>query len=309
MNLSQLYYFRTLTQVKSYKKAAAELFISEPTLSVAIKKLETELGCELLERKRHSITLTPDGEEFAECVELSLSNLDAHVESIKRRSRERNRILRIGIVFSAQQRIWSPLINQFWLAEGTDPNSVVRQGTTGQLIRALKHGEVDVFIAGAYPEDPDLVHYPMWYSNVLAAINKDNPLANKESVTFDDIREYSLISYTLNGPVGDDTKKLIDAYGLTGDFSYPNEPSLCSNVAANPDTIALVCDSWLAFGFDKVAIVPISDAPRVYHQFWLTHLATLPKSDTLLRRFIDFATNYDFDPCPCDFVGKELNML
>ena len=118
MNLSQLYYYRTLTQVKSYKKAAAELYISEPTLSVAIKKLEKELGTELLERKRHSITLTPDGEEFAECVELSLSNLDAHVESIKRRSQERNGMLRIGIVFSAQQRIWAPLINQFWIEQG-----------------------------------------------------------------------------------------------------------------------------------------------------------------------------------------------
>ena len=109
--------------------------------------------------------------------------------------------------------------------------------------------------------------------------------------------------------MGDDTKRLIDTYGLTGDFSYPNEPSLCSNVATDPNTIALVCDSWLAFGFDKVAIVPISDAPKVYHQFWLTHLAALPKSDSLLRRFIDFATNYDFSSSPCDFVGKELNML
>ena len=309
MNLSQLYYFRTLTQVKSYKKAAAELFISEPTLSVAIKKLETELGCELLERKRHTITLTPDGEEFAECVELSLSNLDAHVESIKRRSQERNGMLRIGIVFSAQQRIWAPLINAFWTAEGVEPNSVIRQGTTGQLIRALKLGEVDVVIAGTHPTEPELTQYPMWYSNVLAAINKDNPLAQKESVTFDEIKDYKIISYTLNGPVGDDTRKLIEEFDLKGDFSYPNEPSLCSNVAMQPDTIALVCDSWLAFTFDKVAIMPISDAPRVYHRFWLSHLSSLSKTDTLLRRFIDFATNYDMSTMPCDFVGPEMNRM
>jgi hypothetical protein len=144
---------------------------------------------------------------------------------------------------------------------------------------------------------------------VLAVINKENPLAQRKSVTFDDIREYSLISYTLNGPVGDDTKKLINAFDLKGDFTYPNEPSLCSNVAARPDTIALICDSWLAFGFDKVAIVPISDAPRVYHEFWLTHLANIPKGDTLLRRFIDFATQYDFSTMPCDFVGPEMNLL
>ena len=62
MNLSQLYYFRTLTQVKSYKKAAAELFISEPTLSVAIKKLESELGCKLFTRAGNQLRLTPYGE-------------------------------------------------------------------------------------------------------------------------------------------------------------------------------------------------------------------------------------------------------
>lgn len=309
MNLSQLYYFRKLTQVRSYKRAAAELFISEPTLSVAIKKLETELGCDLLERKRHTITLTPDGEEFAECVELSLSNLDAHIESLKRRSQERNGVLRIGIVFSAQQRIWAPLINQFWMDEGLEPNSVIKQGTTEQLIESLRRGEVDVIIAGTHPDEPELKRYPMWYTNVLAAINKENPLAQRETVTFDDLRPYSLISYTLAGPVGEDTQKLIETYGLDGEFSFPNEPSLCSNVAVRPDTIALVCDSWLAYGFDKVAIVPIADAPKVYHRFWLTHLSVLPKGDTLLRRFIHYATNYDFDKCPCDFVGAELNKL
>ena len=305
MNLSQLYYFRKLTQVKSYKMAAAELFISEPTLSVAIKKLEEELGTELLERKRHSISLTPDGEEFAECVELSLGNLDNHIEAIKHRSQTRNNVLRIGIVFSAQQRIWSPLINNFWMEQGLDPNSSIRQGTTGQLHRALLHGEVDVVIAGSHPADPEFVHYPMWYTNALAAINKENPLAQKESVTFDDIRPYQIISYTENGPVGEDTKKLLDSVGITGDLSYPNEPSLCSNVETKPDTIALICDSWLAYSFDNVAIVPISDAPKAYHRFWLTHLKYLPKGDTLLRRFIDYAVNQDFDKCPCDFAGTK----
>ena len=55
--------------------------------------------------------------------------------------------------------------------------------------------------------------------------------------------------------------------------------------------------------------MPISDAPRVYHQFWLTHLSAFPKGDTLLRRFVEFAKNYDYDSLPCDFVGPEMNRM
>lgn len=268
MNLSQLYYYRMLTRVRNYKKAAAELYISEPTLSVAIKKLETELGTELLQRKRHTIELTPDGEEFAQCVNEVLQNLDSHINAIKLRSQQRSSMLRIGIVLSAEQRVWANMLEEFRAHEGYDTvRMLIQQDTTEHLVQALKNDEVDVIITGPLDSDETIVSSPAWSVTVLAAINKDDPLATQESVTFDELRSHHLISYERDTPLGLETKHLADDFDLEVDCAFKNEPSLCSNVAEDEHTIALVCNSWMAHANPHVALLPISDAPRNYHRF------------------------------------------
>lgn len=294
MNLSQLYYFRMLARKRSFKGAAAELYISEPTLSVAVKKLETELETELVIRKRLAIELTPEGEEFAECLEQSLQNIDEHVASIKTHARERNQTLRLGIVFSLQQRVWLPLVNDFWIAQHREPDNVIKQGTTEQLLHALKNGEIDVIIAGTLGKDDSVTSYPLWTSPALAAINTKNPLSSRSSVTFDDIRDSQLITYVSEGPLGKECHDLATRFDLNPLYAYANEPSICSNVASQPDSIGIVCDSWLAYSLKDVAIVPITDSPEDFHRFWLTHRANPPKSHTLLQEFVNFANNYDY---------------
>ena len=301
MNLSQLYYYRMLTRVRNYKKAAAELYISEPTLSVAIKKLETELGTELLQRKRHTIELTPDGEEFAQCVNEVLQNLDSHINAIKLRSQQRSSMLRIGIVLSAEQRVWANMLEEFRAHEGYDTvRMLIQQDTTEHLVQALKNDEVDVIITGPLDSDETIVSSPAWSVTVLAAINKDDPLATQESVTFDELRSHHLISYERDTPLGLETKHLADDFDLEVDCAFKNEPSLCSNVAEDEHTIALVCNSWMAHANPHVALLPISDAPRNYHRFWISHHAVMPKGDTMLNRFMEFAHNYDYDNMPAE---------
>lgn len=301
MNLSQLYYYRMLTRVRNYKKAAAELYISEPTLSVAIKKLETELGTELLQRKRHTIELTPDGEEFAQCVNEVLQNLDSHINAIKLRSQQRSSMLRIGIVLSAEQRVWANMLEEFRAHEGYDTvRMLIQQDTTEHLVQALKNDEVDVIITGPLDSDETIVSSPAWSVTVLAAINKDDPLATQESVTFDELRSHHLISYERDTPLGLETKHLADDFNLEVDCAFKNEPSLCSNVAEDEHTIALVCNSWMAHANPHVALLPISDAPRNYHRFWISHHAVMPKGDTMLNRFMEFANNYDYDNMPAE---------
>lgn len=301
MNLSQLYYYRMLTRVRNYKKAAAELYISEPTLSVAIKKLETELGTELLQRKRHTIELTPDGEEFAQCVNEVLQNLDSHINAIKLRSQQRSSMLRIGIVLSAEQRVWANMLEEFRAHEGYDTvRMLIQQDTTEHLVQALKNDEVDVIITGPLDSDETIVSSPAWSVTVLAAINKDDPLATQESVTFGELRSHHLISYERDTPLGLETKHLADDFDLEVDCAFKNEPSLCSNVAEDEHTIALVCNSWMAHANPHVALLPISDAPRNYHRFWISHHAVMPKGDTMLNRFMEFANNYDYDNMPAE---------
>ena len=296
MNLSQLYYFRELANVKSFKKAAETLFVSVPTLSIAIKKLETELGSELLIRKHSSIELTDDGRELYACLQHSLTNIDRHVDAIKTHARKRNSMLRIGIVFSLQQRVWSSLLNDFWITQHRNPDNIIKQSTTQQLLAALKNDEVDVIIAGTMEQDDTVEKFPLWTSSALVAVNRKNPLASHTSVTFDDIRSHKLITYEADSPLGPESKRLAEEFSLDPDYAFANEPSICSNVASRPEIVGIICDSWLAYSFPDVKIIPISDAPSDFHRFWLIHRANIPENQKLLSDFIRFAQRFDHKP-------------
>ena len=80
MNLSQLYYFSKLSELEHFSKAAKELYITQPSLSHAIKSLETELGVQLFEREGRRMRLTPFGKEFAIYVKRGLREIAKGVE-------------------------------------------------------------------------------------------------------------------------------------------------------------------------------------------------------------------------------------
>ena len=76
MNLQQLYYFRTLAEVKHFTKASIKLMVTQPSLSHSINDLEAELGVTLFDRSNRQVSLTKYGELFLEYVNRSLDILD-----------------------------------------------------------------------------------------------------------------------------------------------------------------------------------------------------------------------------------------
>ena len=99
MNLAHLYYFKKLVEVKNYSRAAEELFIAQPTLSLAVSSLERELGCALLKKKRNSLELTESGEDFYEAVVAATNSLDNAVRIIKERVSAEYGSIRVGTVY------------------------------------------------------------------------------------------------------------------------------------------------------------------------------------------------------------------
>lgn len=99
MNLPQLYYYRMLGRVGSFSKAAEKLFITQPALSIAIKNLEKELGCTLIERKRNTIEFTETGKTVYVSVSQALQILDDCFEGVKQQQASEANNLHIGIVF------------------------------------------------------------------------------------------------------------------------------------------------------------------------------------------------------------------
>ena len=85
MNLQHLYYFQTLADELHYHRASEKLYISQPSLTYAIKELEKELNTKLFVKKGKNIQLTNDGKLFLEHVNLSLKILDDGIELLKQK--------------------------------------------------------------------------------------------------------------------------------------------------------------------------------------------------------------------------------
>lgn len=148
MNLAHLYYFKKLVEVKNYSRTAEELFIAQPTLSLAVSSLERELGCALLKKKRNSLELTESGEDFYEAVVAATNSLDNAVRIIKERVSAEYGSIRVGTVYSIQDKVWSEAIHAYHCSTRSRVQINWKQGTTEGLMKDLKNGSLDVIMAG-----------------------------------------------------------------------------------------------------------------------------------------------------------------
>lgn len=293
MNLDHLNYFKTLVELKSRSAAAEYLAITPSTLSLALSKLEQEVGVPLIEKTRGTVELTTEGEAFYEYVNTALRFLNNGLKLIQeKRGGGLQREIVIGAVFSVQSKDWSRIINRFRLRAHGNVLIRVEQLSTPLLVKGIKQGTIDVAFAGTMGEDPEVMFDPCWSQEAVLVVNRLHPLANRDEVSLKDLSDQYLISYNLTGPLGAELTELVKDYELTIDCLYSDEITLASMVAGNPDMMAIACRSWLLDSFERdIKLVKISEAPRNFHQMYLCSNARVEQSKTV-SEFIDTALDY-----------------
>ncbi len=296
MNLAHLYYFKKLVEVKNYSLAAKELYIAQPTLSLAVSNLEKELGVALVKKKRAAVELTVDGEEFYEAVVVATNALDNAVSFIRERASVEFGIMTVGTVYSIQSQAWSEAIRDYRERSHSKVQFKWKQGTTESLMHELKNGSVDVVFAGVLGKgDPDVVSIPCFTQSVALVVNRDHPLAGRAELSLDDVRGIRLLTYRdKTGPFADEIRGLLSkGKGLDVSCEYNDEITLCSLVTADPSLMAIACHSWLLDAFPDIVPIPIVEAPKDFHTFYLSYR----KRERLafaVEEFVSFMKGYEF---------------
>ena len=113
MNLLHLYYFCKLAELQHYIRAAAELYISQPSLSGAIASLESELGISLFQKRGRNIYLTKYGKEFYGYVHEALQTLDTGIAIAKEHAGELSGTIEIGSISTIQSDYLPLVISAF----------------------------------------------------------------------------------------------------------------------------------------------------------------------------------------------------
>lgn len=293
MRVEDLRYFEHLAEVLNYTRAARDLLISQPTLSLAIKRLEDEWGVQLFERNRSAVVLTEPGRDILSCVASALRDLDrANALAAESLGRE-NATINLGTIHAMQGKFWSQALIEFRNTCSFEPNIVVTQARSRELIRRLRAGQIDVAFASRIPDTDDLRYNLCWSQSLVLGVNRAHPLAQRRDVSLSDLAGLEVLSYNPESPVTPALVDLIEGHGLNVRFSQDDEITLSSLVAADETKVALFCYSLMINAFDDVVCIPVREAPVDFHKTYVVFRdeARRPRA---VQELIDFLSSYRF---------------
>ena len=178
MDIFQFEQFQKIVECGTMREAAEKLFLSQPTLSHNIKKLEAELGCELFTRSSNQLRLTPCGElvlAHTREIDASFKAMLAEVKDLKRREAA---TLRIGSYsYAAAGFVMSPIAAEF-----VGSRFVVDNCPTGELVAGLKDGRFDVLLATDIARDKSFKWQKLYKEQAFVSVPCNHALANRASV-------------------------------------------------------------------------------------------------------------------------------
>jgi LysR family hydrogen peroxide-inducible transcriptional activator len=176
VNLRDLEYLVAVADHRHFGKAATASFVSQPTLSTQIRKLEKELEVELVERNPRQILLTPAGEQVVERARVMLAEADS-IRSIARRARDpESGSLRIGI-FPTLAPYLLPHVMPALRRRFPNLELLLVEETTEVILDQLRRGQLDTGVL-AQPVNDDLLHVePLFREDFVLAVPCDHRLA------------------------------------------------------------------------------------------------------------------------------------
>lgn len=186
MTITQLEYIVAVDTYRSFVMAAEKCFVTQPTLSMQVQKLEDTLGVKLFDRSKQPVTPTEIGIEIIEQARVMLAESEKIREIITDRQKELSGELKIGIIPTVSPYILPKIITGF-VQKYPQVKLIVWEQTTEQIVQQLKLGTLDCGIMSTPLRENLLTEIPVFYENFVAYVSKHSKLSKKKSISPDDI--------------------------------------------------------------------------------------------------------------------------
>ena len=194
MNLIQLKYFVTVYGAGSVLKASEKLNISQPSISIAIKELETEFGVELFQRQPKGMIPTEEGEELYKLSESLLSQADELKRIIKDLG-NKIKVLRLGIPPMIGLAVLPILYGEF-VKENPDVQLEIKEAGRKELVKLLKENRVDMVLLPHNTDfDSDLTTLKILEYEIVCCVCNKRKLTNKDKITAKDLIKEPLVLF------------------------------------------------------------------------------------------------------------------
>ena len=192
MTLTELRYVVAVAREKHFGRAAEACFVSQPTLSVAIKKLEDELEVKLFERGASVVSVTPLGEAIVRQAQSVIEQAAAIKEIAKRGKDPLAGPLRLGIIYTIGPYLLPDLVKHT-IAMSPEMPLVLHENFTVKLLEMLRTVELDCAIMAEPFPDTGLAIAPLYDEPFMVAVPKAHPLARKKSVSAEALKRETML--------------------------------------------------------------------------------------------------------------------
>ena len=192
MTLTDLKFIVAVAREKHFGKAADACYVSQPTLSVAVKKLEQELEVKLFERSANEVTVTPLGEEIVRQAQSVLEQA-ANIKDIAKRGKDPLAgPLKLGVIYTIAPYLLPALVRQV-IDRTPQMPLILQENFTVKLMEMLRTGEIDCAILAEPFPDAGLAIAPLYDEPFFAAVPVKHPLATQSSVTTEELKRETML--------------------------------------------------------------------------------------------------------------------
>lgn len=181
MTLNELRFIVAVAQERNFRRAAAKSFISQPALSLAIQKLEEELGLKIFERGKNEVSLTPVGSAIVEQAQRVLEEAERIREIAAQGKNQLSTPLRLGIIHSVSPYLLPDLIPEL---KRLAPQMAleVEENITANLEALLRNGKLDVIIIALPFGDSGILTLPLYDEPFEVVVSNDHRWAERRSI-------------------------------------------------------------------------------------------------------------------------------
>jgi len=186
MTITQLKYVLSVAEHKNFTLAAENSFVTQPTLSMQIQKLEDELDVIIFNRKKKPIELTPIGEKIIEQAKIIVNESNRITDIVDQQKGFIGGEFRLGIIPTIMPTLL-PYFLKLFLKKYPKVHLVIEEITTEEIIKKLSDGYLDVGIAATPLENEAIKERPLYYEPFVGYISSNHRLFNNDFITEDDL--------------------------------------------------------------------------------------------------------------------------
>ncbi len=192
MTLSELRFVVAVARERNFRRAADKTFVTQPALSLAIKKLEDELGVKVFERSRSEVTITPIGEKIVEQAIKALEEANRVKEIAQQGSNQLIGNLKLGVIYSVGPYLLPQIIPTLRISAPEMPLEV-EENLTATLETQLKNGVIDIAIIALPFDIPGIQLQVLYEESFVVIVPISHPWASLKSIRAEDLADEKVL--------------------------------------------------------------------------------------------------------------------